>query len=131
MSLMGGRRDHKLCIYLQVWSILTGIYRRKIQKKGEKEIPNMRKGIRQLSYDRAEMTLSDHRPVSSMFVVELIFDVKLQKSPRQGTAAENCSRIEVMFSIGRDVDFTVRSLVLLSENHADHVHFRVGALVYF
>ncbi|KAG9146961.1 hypothetical protein Leryth_005217 [Lithospermum erythrorhizon] len=33
------------------------------------------KGIRQLSYDRAEMTLSDHRPVSSMFVVKVeIFD---------------------------------------------------------
>ncbi|XP_022892768.1 type I inositol polyphosphate 5-phosphatase 2-like isoform X2 [Olea europaea var. sylvestris] len=33
------------------------------------------KGIKQLSYKRAEITLSDHRPVSSMFLVEVeIFD---------------------------------------------------------
>lgn len=40
------------------------------------------KGIRQLFYKRAEIKLSDHRPVSSMFLVEVeIFDQhKLQKA---------------------------------------------------
>ncbi|GAA0174949.1 phosphatase [Lithospermum erythrorhizon] len=47
------------------------------------------KGIRQLSYNRAGITLSDHRPVSSMFVVEVeIFDQrKLQKALHANTAA--------------------------------------------
>ncbi|KAG9452231.1 hypothetical protein H6P81_005135 [Aristolochia fimbriata] len=40
------------------------------------------KGIKQLSYERAELRLSDHRPVRSIFVVEVeVFDPwKLQKA---------------------------------------------------
>lgn len=33
------------------------------------------KGIKQLKYERAEIKLSDHRPVSSIFLVEVeVFD---------------------------------------------------------
>lgn len=40
------------------------------------------KGIKQLDYKRSEMRLSDHRPVSSSFIVEVeIFDQrKLKKA---------------------------------------------------
>ncbi|KAH6790738.1 myo-inositol polyphosphate 5-phosphatase 2 [Perilla frutescens var. frutescens] len=47
------------------------------------------KGIKQLCYDRAEIRLSDHRPVSSTFLVELeIFDQrKLKKALNFSSAA--------------------------------------------
>ncbi|KZV34542.1 type I inositol 1,4,5-trisphosphate 5-phosphatase 2-like [Dorcoceras hygrometricum] len=47
------------------------------------------KGIKQLSYKRAEMSLSDHRPVSSIFLVEVeIFDHrKLEKALTFSNAA--------------------------------------------
>lgn len=47
------------------------------------------KGIKQLAYKRAEMTLSDHRPVSSMFLVqvEVLDHRKLQRALNVSTAA--------------------------------------------
>lgn len=47
------------------------------------------KGIKQLSYDRAEIKLSDHRPVSSIFSVEVeVFDHrKLQRALNVNSAA--------------------------------------------
>lgn len=47
------------------------------------------KGIKQLYYQRAEIRLSDHRPVSSMFSVEVeVLDQrKLQKALNVSTAA--------------------------------------------
>lgn len=47
------------------------------------------KGIKQLSYKRTELTLSDHRPVSSMFLVEVeVLDHrKLQKALNVNSAA--------------------------------------------
>ncbi|KAF2316313.1 hypothetical protein GH714_041654 [Hevea brasiliensis] len=47
------------------------------------------KGIKQLSYKRAELSLSDHRPVSSMFLVEVeVLDHrKLQKALNVNSAA--------------------------------------------
>lgn len=49
----------------------------------------MGKGIKQLSYRRAEIGLSDHRPVSSVFVVEVeVFNCrKLQRALSLTTAA--------------------------------------------
>lgn len=46
------------------------------------------KGIKQLSYKRTELKLSDHRPVSSMFSVEVeIFDhCKLHKALKSSAA---------------------------------------------
>lgn len=47
------------------------------------------KGIKQLLYKRSELRLSDHRPVSSMFLVEVeVFDHrKLQKALNANSAA--------------------------------------------
>ncbi|PQM35930.1 hypothetical protein Pyn_09702 [Prunus yedoensis var. nudiflora] len=57
------------------------------------------KGIRQLSYERAEIKLSDHRPVSSVFMVEVeVLDHwKLQR-------ALNCTSVAVHPEIFLDED---------------------------
>lgn len=49
----------------------------------------MGKGIRQLTYQSAEIKISDHRPVSSIFLVEVeVFDHrKLQRALNASTAA--------------------------------------------
>ena len=49
----------------------------------------MGKGIKQLSYDSADIRISDHRPISSMFSIEVeIFDQrKLQRALNVNCAA--------------------------------------------
>lgn len=47
------------------------------------------KGIKQMSYDRAELRLSDHRPVRSTFVVEVeVFNQRKLQRALNFTSAE-------------------------------------------
>ncbi|XVF10994.1 hypothetical protein REPUB_Repub07fG0230700 [Reevesia pubescens] len=62
------------------------------------------KGIKQLCYQRAEIRLSDHRPVSSMFVVEVeVLDRrKLQRALNVSTAAVHP---EIFFDENGELEF--------------------------
>ncbi|OMO77202.1 Inositol polyphosphate-related phosphatase [Corchorus capsularis] len=62
------------------------------------------KGIKQLCYQRAELKLSDHRPVSSMFLVEVeVLDPrKLQRALNVSTAAVHP---EIFFDENGELDF--------------------------
>ncbi|XP_016677227.1 type I inositol polyphosphate 5-phosphatase 2 isoform X5 [Gossypium hirsutum] len=61
------------------------------------------KGIKQLSYQRAEIRLSDHRPVSSMFLleVEVLDHRKLQRALNVSTAAVHP---EIFFDENEDLE---------------------------
>lgn len=79
------------------YEINTDRYVGEIPREGEKKrspawcdrILWLGKGIKQLFYKRAELRISDHKPVSSMFLVEVeIFDHrKLQRALNVNTAA--------------------------------------------
>lgn len=61
------------------------------------------KGIKQLCYQRAEIRLSDHRPVSSMFLleVEVLDHRKLQRALNVSTAAVHP---EIFFDENEDLE---------------------------